>query len=109
MPIEVHECECEGCQTMKEGPTWKIHHQMNVFVSQLGEQQQLWYIGLESKKLGHGGDSLLAQITGMDVETIQRGRRELDKDLESRAIERIRDEGAGQPIAEKKTRRYRRH
>ena len=109
MPTEVHECECEGCKTMKEGPNWQIHHQINVFLSRLDEQQRRWYIGLESKKLGRGGDNLLAQITGMDVETIRRGRRELDEDLENRPTDRIREEGGGRPSAEKKTSRYRRH
>jgi len=51
--------------------------------------------GLESKKIGHGGDSLLSQITGMDVETIRRGRRELEEDLPTRPTDRIRLEGVG--------------
>jgi hypothetical protein len=82
---------------------------MNVFLSRLDEQQRRWYVGLESKKLGHGGDTLLEQITGMDVETIRRGRRELDEDLANRPTDRTRVEGGGRPNAEKKTRSYRRH
>jgi uncharacterized protein with PhoU and TrkA domain len=57
---------------------------MNVFLSRLDEQQRRWYVALESKKIGRGGDKRLSEITGMDVETIRRGRRELDKDLASR-------------------------
>lgn len=82
---------------------------MNVFLSRLDEQQRRWYVGLESKKIGHGGDSLLAQITGMDVETIRRGRRELEEDLQNRPTDRVRQEGGGRPSAEKKTRSYRHH
>jgi uncharacterized protein with PhoU and TrkA domain len=88
---------------------WKIHHQMNVLLSRLDEQQRRWYVALESKKIGHGGDVELSAITGMDVETIRRGRRELDDDLASRLPERVRDEGGGQPAVEKKTHRSRRH
>jgi hypothetical protein len=82
---------------------------MNVFLSRLDEQQRRWYVGLESKKQGYGGDTLLAQITGMDVETIRRGRREMDEDLVNRPLDRTRVEGGGRPSAEKKTRSYRRH
>ncbi|MGZ9223752.1 MAG: hypothetical protein ACXW4Q_16730 [Anaerolineales bacterium] len=109
MANAVHVCECEGCRESHDNPSWQMHHQMNVFVSRLDEQQRRWYVGLESKKIGHGGDSLLSQITGMDVETIRRGRRELDEDLSNRPDERIREEGGGRPSAEKKIRRYHRH
>lgn len=109
MPIEVHECECEACRQTQDHPTWQVHHQMNVFLSRLDEQQRRWYVGLESKKIGHGGDHLLSQITGLDVETIRRGRREMEEDLASRPADRIRLEGGGRPRVEKKTHRYRHH
>ena len=109
MPIEVHECECKACRQTKDHPDWQVHHQMNIFLSRLDEQQRRWYVGLESKKIGHGGDSLLSQITGMDVETIRRGRRELEEDLPNRPTDRIRLEGGGRPRVEKKTRSYRLH
>jgi len=76
-----------------------------VFLSRLDEQRRRWYVGLESNKVGHGGDTLLAQITGMDVETIRRGRREIDDDLQSRPADRIRAKGGGRPAVEKKTSR----
>jgi hypothetical protein len=85
-----------------------MHHQMNVFLSRLNEQQRRWYAALESKKIGHGGDRLLSQITGLDVETIRRGRRELDEELSSRPIDGVRQEGGGRLPVEKKTRRSRR-
>jgi len=105
----IHECQCAACLVDKKREEWKIHHQMNVLLSRLDEQQRRWYVALESKKIGHGGDVELSTITGMDVETIRRGRHELDDDLESRSSERVRDEGGGQPTVEKKTHRSRRH
>lgn len=78
---------------------------MNVFLSRLDEQQRRWYVALESKKVGHGGDVLLSQITGLDVETIRRGRRELDVDLADSPPERMRAVGGGRPAVEKKTQR----
>lgn len=105
----IHECQCAACLADKNREEWKIHHQMNVLLSRLDEQQRRWYVGLESKKIGRGGDVELSAITGLDVETIRRGRRELDDDLASRSPERVRDEGGGQPMVEKKTHQSRRH
>ena len=78
---------------------------MNVFLSRLDEQQRRWYVALESKRKGHGGDRLLSQITGMNVETIRRGRQELDEELASRPRGRIREAGGGRPAVEKKIQR----
>jgi hypothetical protein len=108
MKLQVHECQCLACQQSQDHADWQLHHQMNVFLSRLNEQQRRWYVALESKKIGHGGDSLLALITGMDVETIRRGRRELDEELSSRPDAGIRQEGGGRLPVEKKTRRSRR-
>jgi hypothetical protein len=80
---------------------------MNLFLSRLNEQQRRWFVALESKKIGHGGDTLLAHITGMDVETIRRGRRELDEELAARPVDRVRQAGGGRPTAEKKIPRSR--
>jgi hypothetical protein len=46
---------------------------MNFFLSTLDEHQRRLYVGLESQKLGHGGDRHLAVITGLDVDTIAKG------------------------------------
>jgi hypothetical protein len=78
---------------------------MNLFLSRLDEDHQRWYVALESMKVGHGGDRLLSLITGMNVETIRRGRRELEKSLEGFPAERIRRHGAGRPPLKKKTNR----
>ena len=99
----VRECQCVDCRGAAAHPNKMLHHQMNLFLSRLDEQQRRWYVALESKKVGHGGDTLLAQITGMDVETIRRGRRELDGELASQPTEHSRPPGGGQPSVEKKT------
>jgi uncharacterized protein with PhoU and TrkA domain len=104
----IHECQCASCLADPGSAEWSMHHQMNVFLSRLDEQQRRWYVALESKRIGRGGDQRLSGITGMDVETIRRGRRELDEDLASRSPERMREAGGGQPAVEKKTHRSRR-
>ena len=103
MEKPIHQCECPKCQASSDHPEWQLHHQMNLLVSRLDEQQRRWYVALESKRVGHGGDKLLSQITGMDVETIRRGHRELEDDLAERPVGRVRQQGGGRPRVEKKT------
>ncbi len=78
---------------------------MNLFLSRLDEQQRRWYVALEAERLGHGGELLLAQITGLDEKTIRRGRLELADGLVDRPTDRVRLPGDGRPPAEKKTQR----
>lgn len=105
MSTPVNQCQCHACQQFQAHPERQRHHQINLFLSRLNEQQRRWYVALESKRVGHGGDSLLSQITGLHVETIRRGREELDAELEARPVEGVRQTGGGRPPVEKKTRR----
>jgi hypothetical protein len=98
----IHRCECPLCQRPDPHPDKQIHHRMNLLLGRMDEQQRRWYVGLESMKIGHGGDALLCQITGMNIETIRRGRRELEDDLVARPTDRVRLEGGGRPPVEKK-------
>lgn len=105
MPIrEIHSCECALCQQGPPHPDRALHAQINLLVSRLDEQQRRWYVALESQRLGHGGDRLMAQITGLDEDTIARGRREMASSLAERPSERVRLAGGGRPSNEKKTR-----
>jgi hypothetical protein len=73
----VHECECEACQRGEDAGQKMQHQRMNLLMSRLDEQQRRWYAAVESNKIGYGGDMQIARITGMNVETIRRGQREL--------------------------------
>ena len=77
---------------------------MNLFLSRLDEQQRRWYVALEVRKMGHGGATQMSQITGMHVETIRRGLRELEDDLAGRPVDRVRLPGGGRHRIEKKIR-----
>jgi hypothetical protein len=72
-----------------------------LFCSMLDEKQRRLYAGLESLKLGHGGDAHIASILGMDPHTVAKGRREL-MDADLTATDRLRAPGAGRPSQEKK-------
>ena len=101
---KIHACQCANCLQSDPHPDKLLHQQMNLFLSRLDEQQRRWYVALESKKIGRSGDTLLSTLTGMDLETIRRGRRELDASLEGRPTDRIRVKGGGRKAVEKKRR-----
>ena len=71
-----------------------------LFFSMLDEKQRRLYAGLESLKLGYGGDQRIAAFIGMDPHTVAKGRRELiEQDFE---VDRIRKAGGGRKPVEKK-------
>jgi hypothetical protein len=71
-----------------------------LFYSLLDEQQRRLYAGLESLKLGRGGDRQLADFLDLDPHTVARGRQQLlAQDVE---VERVRKAGGGRKRVEKK-------
>jgi hypothetical protein len=71
-----------------------------LFYCLLDEQQRRLFAGLESLKWGHGGDRKVAEILGLDVRTVARGRRALlAGDVEEG---RTRKPGGGRKAVEKK-------
>ena len=98
----IHECQCPTCQQPEGHPDKTLHHQMNLFLGRLDEQQRRWFVALEAKKMGHGGATQMSRITGMHVETIRRGVRELDNELAGRPVDRVRLPGGGRHKVEKK-------
>jgi hypothetical protein len=106
MPSEakkVHQCQCDICQAGTDIDTVRHHRQMNLFLSRLDEPQRRWYVGLLSQKPGSPSDRQLSLMTGLDEETIRRGRRELEADLSDVPDGRQRRAGGGRLAAEKKT------
>ena len=97
-------CGCGACQQPDDHPNRDLHRQMILVFSRLDEQQRRWFAALESNRIGWGGETLLAQITGLDEKTIRRGRDELATSLAERPTDRIRLPGGGRPAVEKKIR-----
>jgi hypothetical protein len=69
------------------------------FLATLNEKQRRLYAGFESMRLGRGGDIRIAGITGLNVKTVARGRKELG--AEDIHPDRIRAPGAGRPSVKK--------
>jgi hypothetical protein len=71
-----------------------------LFYSLLDERQRRLYAGLEALKIGHGGDTHIAELLDVNPATVARGRNELlAGDIDPT---RVRRSGAGRPSAQKK-------
>jgi hypothetical protein len=90
---------------LEHHPDKKTHHMMNLLLSRLNEQQRRWYVAVEAEKIGHGGTEYMAQVTGININTIRKGRREMANNLTDRPHDRIRVQGGGRKLVEKKSRK----
>ena len=73
---------------------------VELFVSLLDEKQRRLYAGLESIKLGRGGDKKIARLFGLDIHTVAKGRKELwSGEIQK---DRVRRAGGGRKSLEKK-------
>jgi hypothetical protein len=83
-----------------EVPEEELKASILLFYSLLDEQQRRLYAGLESLKLGRGGDRSLAGFLDLDPHTVARGRQQLlTQDVE---VDRARKTGGGRRRVEKK-------
>jgi len=70
-----------------------------LFYSILDEKQRRLYAGLESLKIGHGGDNMVSQLLKIGPETVSKGRKELT--IGHFEKNRVRKPGAGRPEIKK--------
>jgi hypothetical protein len=84
----------------QDNPDPQLPAAVALFYSLLDEQQRRLYAGLESLERGSGGDRRMAELLGLEVETVARGRKELLTGQVMR--ERVRRKGGGRPRVEKK-------
>jgi hypothetical protein len=71
-----------------------------LFYGLLDEQQRRLFAGLESIRVGHGGDTLLGDFLGLDAHTVARGRQQLlDQDVVNAGTRR---KGGGRQSTKKK-------
>ena len=72
-----------------------------LFYSLLDEKQRRLYAGLESLKVGHGGDRRIAELLFLNEKTVAKGRKELlDGEI---SIDSIRRNGGGRKTIKKKS------
>lgn len=95
---QAHQRRSAGLEEMSE----EMRESMRLLLTVLNEKQRRLYLGLESMRLGHGGDVRISRMTGVNVKTIAVGRRQLQE--RNVTIERIREVGGGRPSIKKKRR-----
>jgi hypothetical protein len=99
---DVHQCQCpHGPQEATHPDPW-LPQPMHLRLSRVPAPHRRWYAAVESTRLGHGGDQVVAQRTGLEPHTIQRGRQELAASLAEPPTDRGRAPGAGRPRAANK-------
>ena len=80
-----------------------LHTSINRLVAEFDEKHRRQFVGLLASQFGHGGIQHLAQMTGLNRQTISRGKQEIEPANE--ALEgRIRAPGGGRDKVEKKSR-----
>jgi ribosomal protein L44E len=99
----VHVCACPICRQHPHGRVAREHRTLNRLLAASDERTRRLLVGFLARQHGRGGITLLARITGLDRNTIARGRRELRHPDHGHG--QIRRPGAGRPWIEKKVRR----
>lgn len=95
----IHRCLCPECLWGPAGAVAREHRAINRIVACADERSRRLVTGFLARLYGHGGITLLARITGLDRNTIARGRRELDQ-ADSLLPGRVRRPGAGRKPVE---------
>lgn len=96
----IHVCGCLRCREYPKGRVARQHRALNRLIAASDERTRRLLTGFLARQHGRGGISLLERITGIDRNTIARGKRELRQPFRSSG--RIRRPGAGSPRVEKK-------
>jgi hypothetical protein len=73
-----------------------VEVQMVNFYRSLSEKDRRRYAAIEAEKLGHGGVTYVAALFGCDLETIRRGKEDLQQLPEDAAEGRVRKKGGPQ-------------
>jgi hypothetical protein len=90
----IHQCSCSECLQEPDGAVAREHRALNRIIAGTDERSRRLVAGFLARLYGHGGITLLAHITGLDRDTIARGRRELDQ-ADPLPPGRVRRPGAG--------------
>ncbi len=89
-----HHCSCPDCCREPDGAVAREHRAINRIIACTDERSRRLVAGLLARLYGRGGITRLARITGLDRNTIARGRRELDQD-DTLPPGRVRRPGGG--------------
>ena len=94
-----HICQCAKCVLSPATTTAQLHQQINQLAAMLNEKDRRQFVGLLARQLGRGGVTLMAEVTGLNRNTIMRGQGEI---AASDFTDRVQLKGGGRPLVEKK-------
>ena len=94
---------CIGNRThdLTNDDSWQ--EKVRLVLGRLDENERRWVAALLSTAVGHGGESFASMVTGLDAKTVRTGKAEVEAELVDCPLDRIRREGGGRPLIEKKT------
>jgi hypothetical protein len=90
----IRRCSCPECRREPDGAVAREHRAINRIIACTDERSRRLVAGFLARLYGHGGITRLARITGLDRNTIARGRRELDQ-ADALPPGRVRRPGGG--------------
>ena len=99
----IHTCGCSECLEQPSGEAALLHVSINRLVAALDEKHRRQLAGLLASQFGHGGIQYLSKVTGLDRDTISRGKQEIER-AGVAVTGRLRAVGGGRPKVEKKSR-----
>jgi hypothetical protein len=71
----------------------KIERQMVHFFQSLSEKDRRRYAAVEAAKLGHGGTAYISRLFGCRVDTVERGKEDVEQLPKDEAAGRVRKKG----------------
>lgn len=76
-----------------DGYPTTIEKQMVHFFQSLSEKDRRRYAAVEAAKLGHGGTAYIARLFGCKVDTVERGKEDVEQLPQDEAAGRVRKKG----------------
>jgi len=99
--VQKRQLSARRIEQAQEEPTDELKAAVLLFFAVLDEQQRRLFAGLESLRHGTGADPFVAELFGVNVHTVAKGRKQLlDRDIET---ERTRKAGGGRKPIKKKS------
>ena len=74
----VNQCRCRECLKQLKGETAKLHGSINHLMGTLDEKHRRQLAGVLASQCGHGGIKYVAVVTGLNRNTISRGKEEIE-------------------------------
>ena len=100
-PRDIHVCSCSICRDHPRASVAREHRAINRLLAVADERLRRLLVGFFARQRGPGGIVELERITGIDRNTIAKGRKEVCQ-AKRVPLDRVRRSGAGRKSVEEK-------